>query len=192
MSTSPAPQAGVAGVPGFFTFSELYNRVVDDSPPNSWLVEIGVYHALSLRHLAHAAKAADKNLTVVGIDWCRGSPELREQVESLPHKNLAGAAMETLITAGVADDCAVIVAPSVKAAKFIPDGSCYMVFIDACHDYDWVMADIRAFLPKVRPGGVMCGHDYFWFPGVRSAVHSVFGAKDWMCRDANSCWEVRL
>lgn len=199
--TAPVPRtSGVANVPGFFTYSALYNRVVDEAPRGSWLVEIGVYHGLSLRHLAHAAKAADKNLTVVGIDWGRGSPEVPSTeaihpdriAEQQPCGNLASPMLATLVTAGVADDAAIILAPSLKAAKFIPDGACYMVFIDACHERDSVVADIRAYLPKVMRGGVLCGHDYFVFPGVRQAVHDVFGAKDWMCRDANCSWEVRL
>lgn len=193
---SPNPDqvrlAGVAGVPGWFDYSALYNRVVDEAPRGAWLVEVGVFHGLSLRHLAHAAKAADKNLTVVGIDWCRGSAEHQSHLASLPHRNLAGSTLETLLTGGVADDCALIVAPSVKAAKFIPDGSCYMVFLDAAHDRDSVLADIRAFAPKVCNAGWLCGHDYFTFSGVRQAVHEAFGQSDWMCRDASSCWAVRL
>lgn len=192
--------SGVACVPGWFDYSDLYNRVVEEAPPNSWLVEVGVYHGLSLRFLAHAAKAEDKNLTVVGVDWGRGSPEVPRTeaihpdrvAEQQPGGNLASSMLATLITAGVADDASIILAQSVKAAKFVPDGSCAMVFIDACHLYDDVVADIRAWLPKVMKGGVIAGHDYFGFPGVRNAVHDIFGAKDLMCRDAKSCWEVRL
>lgn len=201
MSTQPPPLHGVIGnVPGWFDYADLYNRIVDEAPPNSWLVEVGVYHGLSLRHLAHAAKAADKNLTVVGIDWGRGSPEVPTNEDIHPSRiasqqpcgNLASPMLSTLITAGVADDTRLILAPSTKAAILIPDGSAYMVFIDACHEREAVLADIRAFVSKVMPGGVICGHDYFVFPGVRQAVHDAFGHKDWMCRDANSCWEVRL
>jgi cephalosporin hydroxylase len=202
MSTA-APKindTGIANVPGWFTYADLYNRVVEEAPPGSWLVEVGVYHGLSLRHLAHAAKAADKNLTVVGVDWGRGSPEVPKSEAVHPSNvatlsscgNLASPMLSTLITAGVADDVLLVLAPSVKAAKLIPDGACHMVFIDACHERDAVLADIRAYLPKVRPGGVMAGHDYFVFPGVREAVHDAFGYKDWMCRDANCSWEVRL
>jgi cephalosporin hydroxylase len=191
MSTAPAPFASNP-VPNWFDYSYLYERLVEEAPPNSWLVEIGVFHGASLRHLAHHAKAADKNLTVVGIDWGRGSGEHASHMEGLPGKNLAGKMMETIITAGVADDCTIILAPSVKAAKFIPDGACHMVFIDGDHSMLGAMADIKAYLPKVRPGGVMAGHDYFTFGGVRTAVHQVFGDKDWMARDSNSCWEVRL
>ena len=201
MLPQPIPSARAPGqVPGYFDYSDLYARIVDDAPAGSWLVEIGVYHGLSLRFLAHHAKAADKNLTVVGIDWARGSGEVPktepihpDQVATtLPYGNLASPMLSTLITAGVADDTTLIIGPSTKCAKFIPDGAAYMVFIDASHLHDDVVADIRAFLPKVKRGGVMAGHDLFTFPGVRTAVAQVFGEMDHMCRDSPSCWEVRL
>lgn len=187
-------------MPGWFDYADFYSRVVEEANPGDWLIEVGVYHGLSLRHLAHHAKAADKGLTVVGIDWGRGSPEVPPTEAVHPDRvaelascgNLASPMLSTLITAGVADDVLLILAPSVSAAKLIPDGCAGMVFIDAEHTRDAVLADIKAYLPKVRPGGVIAGHDYFVFPGVRQAVHDVFGHKDWMCRDAPSCWEVRL
>ncbi len=50
-----------------------------------------------------------------------------------------------------------------------------MVFIDAGHDYDNALADINAWWPLVRDGGILCGHDYqHKFPGVMRAVAKAF------------------
>jgi len=59
---------------------------------------------------------------------------------------------------------------SAEAAKIIPDGSLDFVYIDASHRHDDVCFDIRAWRPKVRPGGVLCGHDYFSHGSVVKAV----------------------
>jgi len=50
--------------------------------------------------------------------------------------------------------------PSLEAAKLFVDGSLDLVFIDGAHDGKNVSADIRAWLPKVRKGGIISGHDY--------------------------------
>jgi hypothetical protein len=60
---------------------------------------------------------------------------------------------------------------SVEAASTIPDGELDLCFIDAGHDYASIHADLYAWWPKVRRGGLICGHDYRnpkW--GVRTAV----------------------
>ena len=45
-----------------------------------------------------------------------------------------------------------------------------MVFIDADHRYHAVRADIRAWINKVRPGGILAGHDCFTYAEVFDAV----------------------
>lgn len=49
---------------------------------------------------------------------------------------------------------------SVEMAKQIPDNSLGFIYIDACHYYDHVMADLNAWVPKLVYGGVCGLHDY--------------------------------
>jgi hypothetical protein len=86
------------------------------------------------------------------------------------------------------------------AAKFT-DGFFDFVYIDASHDYDSASHDIAAWLPKVKRGGVLGGHDYnegnfggqpF---GVIRAVDELIAAKGWrehltFTRDARTSWFV--
>lgn len=61
---------------------------------------------------------------------------------------------------------------SLDAATWVAPGSLDLVFIDGDHSYDAVRQDLRAWRDKVRPGGVLAGHDYSLFrPGVPRAVH---------------------
>ena len=66
---------------------------------------------------------------------------------------------------------------SEEAAPLVEDDSVDMVFIDGDHRYEAVVLDIKLWLPKVRNGGVMSGHDIDnlpRFPGVRPAVEEAF------------------
>jgi hypothetical protein len=71
----------------------------------------------------------------------------------------------------------VIEKPSLQAAEQVKDASLDFVFIDADHSYEACLSDINAWLPKVRPGGLLCGHDFMQpdFPGVEQAVREYFG-----------------
>ena len=75
----------------------------------------------------------------------------------------------------------VVNATTLKGAEFVDDSSLDFVFLDANHMYEEVKADILAWRPKVRPGGLILGHDYkgvwdsrgIW--GISKAVHEIFG-----------------
>lgn len=49
---------------------------------------------------------------------------------------------------------------STAAAATVPDGSLDFVYIDGNHAKAYVLADLEAWAPKVRSGGIVSGHDY--------------------------------
>jgi glycosyltransferase involved in cell wall biosynthesis len=71
------------------------------------------------------------------------------------------------------DDVNIIRAESLEAVKQFDDGQLDWVYIDADHSYKAVKADIEAWVPKVRIGGLVSGDDYL--DGVREAA--TFGVK---------------
>jgi len=52
----------------------------------------------------------------------------------------------------------------------VPDASLDFVYVDARHDYKGVLADLHAWWPKLRDGGVMAGHDFLNQNDVKSAA----------------------
>ncbi len=50
---------------------------------------------------------------------------------------------------------------SYDAVKSFPDHCLDFIYIDASHLYEDVKRDLNGYLPKLKPGGLMCGHDYF-------------------------------
>lgn len=49
---------------------------------------------------------------------------------------------------------------STDAAKFVQNDSLDFVYIDGGHDFDNVIMDLLTWIPKVRRGGIISGHDY--------------------------------
>ena len=59
---------------------------------------------------------------------------------------------------------------SIEMAAEVPDGSLSLAYLDAGHGYSAVKADLLAWWPKVAPGGILAGHDYLGYHGVRRAA----------------------
>lgn len=101
------------------------------------------------------------------------------------------------ITSQFGERANVIRKTSIKAAKDIPDHSLDFVFIDADHSYNGCKADIQAWLPKVKKGGLLSGHDYenTSYPcfGVEKAVDEFAAAHGYIVElGDNFTWFIRI
>jgi len=76
------------------------------------------------------------------------------------------------------DRAVILKARSTLASLVIEDASLDCAFIDANHTEDEVLADIAAWRPKVRSGGMLAGHDLH-VHAVRQAVEKSFPPRSW-------------
>jgi predicted O-methyltransferase YrrM len=80
---------------------------------------------------------------------------------------------------------------SVNAATTFDDLLFDFAYIDANHSYKCTMEDLEAWYPKVRPGGMVCGHDYLDSGtnfGVYSAVRDFTKDKNVKVRSTREAW----
>lgn len=177
------------GIPGWFTYPRLYRRAVENAPEGGTLVEVGSWMGKSVTFLAVEAINSGKQLRIVAVDsWedhvpvtSPGSYDGEETYRSyLAHIE------------PVSDQVRTVRAKSLDAAETFEEESCDFVFIDASHEYQDVLEDLRAWYPKVKPGGVLAGHDYHW-PGVNRAVRRFVDERG-LTRPAMGelCWIIRL
>lgn len=149
-------------------------------------VEVGVWKGKNAEHMLRAMPG----LKLWCVDWWRLAGEessrfYRTRInrrESTPDL----AMVEALERLAKFDGRAFVKRmPSVEAAAEFRDlGSQFdFVFLDACHEYQHVVLDIAAWLPVVRPGGILAGHDYNGngdkrgLFGVKRAVDERFGPR---------------
>ena len=153
-------------VEGWFDFQSIYDAAVEDAKDGDIFVEVGVFKGKSLCYLAAKIKESGKRIKLFGIDLFVQGSEI-------------GEVRSNISQAGGSEFCEVIQCDSARAAGMFRDQACTFVFIDAKHEYEFVKRDIEAWLPKVKPGGTIAGHDFKaqdW-PGVVKAVEEVFGGK---------------
>lgn len=159
-------------VPGWAKFTRLYRRMVFNAQDGAHFVEVGSYLGRSAAFMAVEIINSQKHIIFDCVDaWADGGPDLQAQVavmqEPLKDQFLRNVApVKHAINA--------IHKPSIEAAKDYEDGTLDFVMIDASHGYKDVVADIRAWLPKMKLGSVIAGDDFNW-SGVKRAVHETFG-----------------
>lgn len=170
-------------IPGWYTYLEMHLQLVKHVT-HGRVVEAGCFLGRGVCSLADIVKQSGKPIRITAVDTGTGSgvengTDNHAQAVAEGCGTFAGALHRNIVRCGHADAVDVLLAPSVKAADYFPDRSLAAVVIDAGHDYASVAADITAWLPKVAPGGVLCGDDYgvpghppVW-PGVRRAVEEL-------------------
>jgi predicted O-methyltransferase YrrM len=64
-----------------------------------------------------------------------------------------------MLVLGLRDVVHPLVMDSQTASQIFADGILDLVFIDADHRYEYIKKDISLWLPKLKGGGILCGHD---------------------------------
>lgn len=173
---------------GWFDFEECYRRMVSEIPEGGSIVEVGCWLGKSVAALHAFAQEAGKNIRISVVDNFDGNPDSNEQALILEAHggNVEKAFVANMRALGITE-MSICNEGSPKAARYHEDDSLDAVFIDAAHDQQSVENDIGAWLPKVKPGGILAGHDYDE-AGVKSAVDSYFDSVETIGR----CWWVKV
>lgn len=123
--------------------------------------EIGVERGLFSEALLDAMPDA----TLISVDWWHAYKGYREHVQQAKLDGFYEATKDRLARFGARS--LILRGPSTDIAKCVDDGQLDFVYIDANHTLPHVIADLCAWVPKVRSGGVIMGHDY----GRKSVGH---------------------
>jgi len=156
----------------FFNYQNVYDKVIRELD-DAKFVEIGVWKGQSVCYAAVEIINKGKNIQIDAVDTWEGSPE--ESFIMNDPSIVNGTLYDEFIRN--IEPVKHIVTPirmdSVSAASTYQNGSLDFVFIDGAHNYNAIRADIDAWLPKVKPGGYIGGHDYD-FKDVKTAVDEAF------------------
>ena len=156
----------------WFSYPNLYSDIVKQFPSGSKFVEVGSWMGRSTSYMAVEIANSKKDIEFYCVDTWEGGPDHQGREELSELYNIFLNNMKP-----VEEYYIPLRNTSLNASKKFEDNSLDFVFIDASHEYEDVKNDILAWLPKVKPGGILAGHDYYpegcydWFPGVKRAVN---------------------
>lgn len=189
MSPSEVSISQALGIAGWMSPREL-RWLAERAAVADLVAEVGSWKGRSTRALGDHVRG-----TVFAVDTWEG------QVDDATHVNrelsLRGRAVifaEFLVNVGDLVTRGKVIPiesrSTVAASAFMRThgpGAFDLVFLDGEHGYEGVRDDIAAYLPLVRPGGILCGHD---FPkaGVRRAVLERFQE---VSTEGSIWWAVR-
>ena len=158
-------------IPGFMDYWQFYRAVAGNLRDGDTAVEIGCWLGRSCVYLAQELQRLGKHVDIIAIDNFLGEENqiVHEATVAAHGGSLLGAFRDNVDRCGVSDLITTIVGDSADSASAIPDASVHFCWIDAAHDYDSVIRDIRAWLPKMAPGSMLAGHDAAWHE-VKRAV----------------------
>jgi len=172
----------------WFTYPNLYKEFVGVLPDEATFVEVGSWKGKSIAFLTVEIINSGKKIDIFSIDTWKGSSEHSEDADVV-NDRLYDLFLSNIKP--IEDHITPIRKPSIEAAKDFNDDSIEIVFIDAAHEYEPVKEDINAWLPKVRKGGLIAGHDYL-LPSVKKAVDEIFGNRVMFRNAMENCWIVQV
>ncbi len=156
-------------IQNWFNYEKVFDLAIERAKDGSKFVEIGVWKGGSTAYMGVEIFNSGKKICYDAIDTFEGSVE---------HGVVNGLYEEATMNLKPITDLNlvnIIKGHSIEVSDRYENESIDFCFIDGSHEYEDVKKDILAYLPKVKSGGILAGHDYdkIW-DGVIRAVNEVF------------------
>ena len=148
-------------IPGWFDYASIYERMVQLAPNPGHFVEVGSHLGRSAAFMSVEIARSGKQIQFDCVDIWASVLGYHHSLEDFHAHMLPAAGYYTAIKATSPD-----------IAESYADASLDFVWIDGAHNYVGVRDDILGWLPKIKSGGWLAGHDFRpgHYDGVAQAV----------------------
>jgi predicted O-methyltransferase YrrM len=161
---------------GWFSYEHIYKDMVEQADDSSLFVEIGSFKGKSTAYMCVEIANSGKDIEFHCIDPMTTTKNYEESIKSHPdlwsdysvddfNKRLES----------VKDYYKLHVMSSSEAVDLYEDRSIDFLLIDGDHSYEGVYDDVRNFLPKMRPGGLIVGDDGYVSEILQAAKDAAIG-----------------
>ena len=177
-------------IQGWFNMEEQYLELLENTPDNGIFVELGAWMGKSTSFIVTEIQNRNRNINFYTVDTFQGELNSSDENENKAYMqyDLKYIYEKYCENTKHLTDYTTYVELSDVAAKYFENDSVDTIFIDAGHSYESVIKDIQSWLPKMKNGSVMAGHDYNGWSGGGKAGRGVLGIPD---KVKNDCWFVK-
>lgn len=157
-----------AQIPGYMSVTELWwlaEAAANLEDGATW-AEVGVFTG---RSFLAVALALPRNSTLIGVDRWLGT--------QLRAGHRFSDTFEEVVFERSDLRLMLMKMSSAEAAAELAAKSFDVIFLDADHSEEAIRQDISNWLPNLKPGGLMCGHDYANenYPSVTKVIDELDG-----------------
>jgi hypothetical protein len=152
--------------------------IIDMLNPNCVMAEIGCYYGESTLMWA----SSEKIVKIFAIDPWKDFYDVNDGASEKGNM----AEVEKTFDENIKEINKIIKCKqkSLEAAEYIEDDSLNFVYLDGSHKYEDVVNDIKTWIPKIKKGGILGGHDIMW-RDVALAVQRTIGQPDFTFPDTS-------
>lgn len=161
------------GISGWMDYGDVYQAIAEAIPAGGTFCEVGVFKGKSLTYFGEYLALIGKPATAIGYDWF--NPDWKTYTSGAsPMKSVASDDWMHEVATNLDLYCPwntpqVRRHASCEAASQHADRSVDAVWLDAGHDTESVKKDLLAWMPKIKLGGILAGHDINMY-GVRAGL----------------------
>jgi hypothetical protein len=179
----------------------VFERFISESKPRH-IIEVGTWKGQSAITMGHVIKKLGLSCTITCVDTWLGAIEFWTRLCDTPERNLLQKHgypqiyfqfLSNVVHEGMQDIILPFPNTSICAARFFAERkiTAKLIYIDASHEYEDVLADLKAYWPLVESGGILFGDDWDW-ASVKRAVEEFSSANNLKLEvDTNTFWFIR-
>ena len=164
-------------VAGWGSDHAIFRELIAELRPRL-IIEVGTWKGASALHMAAICDALDIETRILCVDTWLGAYEFIGAIGARDLQSVYGwpgiyyQFLSNVVQSGQQRRIIPFPQTSLIASRYLwhHQIKADLIYIDGSHDADDVSADIRAYWPLLRKGGVLFGDDYESFDGVRRAV----------------------
>jgi len=184
-------------VQGWGSDAPIFAELIEQVRPRL-IVEAGTWKGASVLHMARVCDELGLDTRILCVDTWLGAYEFigADGDETRDLRRVYGwpqiyfQFLANVVKAGQQTRIIPFPQTSLIAARYLwhHQVRAELIYIDGSHDAEDVAADIRAYWPLLKPGGVLFGDDYDSFEDVRRALAAtghafdVVGGRYWVMR----------